>query len=638
MKREDLTDAIGGIDMDILEESQKLRKNRRNKASLWPAAAAAAVFLLAASVLLLVIKNNAVSSQPESSTANTETKTEAFESAQDKETETKDQSGQPDETHENEAEDTGDAENEVKSAGENDPQALIISLTPDVNAGDRRMLYADDRYQICRAGSEYGGPQSFILLKNEGSAWKAAFHITSEKRTMSDCADELKAAARDFWQYYKTIYPVTEEWISRAEDYLREHYIAVQYDPAHADPEETFSEEERQMLRDHVIFSYAADMTEVFVPDWIAWEFGVGYGYLSFVQPLFVMKMVCPETEDPVLTRLIIKDIGDGTEKYYGMSAYVTWEGTAHDRIFRVTQAVDHFFDEMSTGGQWLSGTGDTSKSKTWDTNLTVNLINLRTVGHNASGLETVRCEEEKIKANIYVTNKAEGYTSCSLIILADGAPVRFSIDGESYDSYHMYAAGDLMLQAELEPEFDLHIGRLDFYLLSDHKKQNRMNGMGSVQWTCLVEQEEEAVMPEALHETVKTRPATSSSSFSGFGTWAWIWEAEDEDREYTNVGPDSINYHPGDDLILEAVAGEPGYYRTVLICDGKYADATENGQKITCIDWRKTEEDMLQLTFQLREMKKQEEIFMVITTDLSRGREDQHTFIYFPTWLVYSE
>ena len=643
MKRDELIDAIGGIGKDILEESQQLRQNRRSRASLWSAAAAVAIFFLAASVMIFVIRNNAASKQPESADRTISEKTEIITEDEDPETDPSAADGQdPEAKVQPDTADESDISEESDHYDENDPQALIIRLTPDAYKTDRYMLYADDRYQVCRVGSELGGPQSFIMLKNISGIWEVASHITSEKTSMSDRVEELKAAARDFWQYYKTVFPVAEDWIRKAEEYIREHYIAVEYDPSKADPEETFSEDERRTLRGHVNISYAAEMTEEFVPDFMAWAFGTcSHDYLRFVQPVFVMKMVCPESEDPALNRLISKDIGDIREEYYCMSGFVTWEGETAENLFRVTVGVQNFFDEINTGGQWLIAADDAVKSEEWDMSLMVHLYNCteepRTEEqYRANKAGVFRCEEEKIEAAIDVLNNMEGYTSCTLLVLADGAPAQFTIDGEEYEYYRMYISGCQRLRVEIDPVFDLHIGHLSFYIVNNEILQQ--NRAYYSDYTCVIKQDEEPVMPEKLHETVKARN-TLYSSVRGAMANAWVWDGDFEiTEEIANGVPGRIFYHPGDDLILEAIGGEPGYYRTVLITGGHYADVTENGQKFSCIDWQQTDGQMLQLRFRLNEMEQEEEILTKITTNLTRGDETWGTYDFFSTKLIYSE
>ena len=652
MKREDLIDAIGGIDIKILEESQELRQKRGKKAVLWPAVAAGIVFFLAVAMVIYMIGNSATSAQPEEVEKNTtepveimaedaeaeDIKTEDTEAEDSKAPEATDEKPGEEHRSSDEKETSGKTVSPEKAEplDENDPQTMVIRLTPDAEASDRYVLFTDDHYHVCRIGSPYGGPQAFIMLKNDDAAWQVAAYVTSEKTTMSDQVDELKAAAGEFWQYYKTIYPVTEEWIKKAEDQIRENNVAVEYDPAHADPAETFSEDERRLLRDHVVISYDAMMTEAFVPDFIAWEFAYAdHGYVRFAEPIFVMKMACPETEDPTLNRLIAKDLGSRKDEYYCMCAQVDLNGQPYENIMRAISGIREFFDEMNPGWDWVNGTGDKVKSASWNPSLGVTLSNCSTVGwcgENES-MQVVRCVNAKIKANLEIFSGTDSYVSCSLIILRDGAPASYTIDGESYDSYHLYVSGAQKLTVEIDPVFDLHIGRLEIFLVNDQYKQHELMFQ---QWEFIVEQDEAPVMPEKLHETVGQRELVRG--LNGNTVYELLWEADDEDREKMTAGPYTIYYHPGDDLILEGVAGEPGFYRTVLLSGGRYAEAYENGQKINWIDWQSTGDDMLEFTFCLNEMRDEEEVVAMITTDLSEGREFQAQFCVFPARLIYEE
>ncbi|MBQ6550896.1 MAG: hypothetical protein IJL78_05770 [Lachnospiraceae bacterium] len=651
MKREDLIDAIGGIDIHILEETQELREKRGGKAVLWPAVAAGIIFFLAVAMVIYMIGNSATSAQPEDAGTND---TESLEiTAEDTETvdvkaedtEAED-SKAPEDTDKKTGEEHGSSDEKPSDHAvspekaapldENDPQTTIIRLTPYADASDRYVLYTDDHYHVCRIGSPYGGPQAFIMLKNDGSSWQTAAHITSEKTTMSDCVDELKAAAGEFWQYYKTVYPVTEEWIKKAEVQIRENNIAVESDPAQTDSAETFSEEERQLLRDHVVISYDTLMTEAFVPDFIAWEFAYAdHGYVRFLEPIFVMKTACPETEDLALNQLIEKDFGSRKVEYYCMSAQADLNGQPNENVMRATPGIREFFDETNPGWEWVNGTGDKVKIA-WNPVFSVSLPNCSIVDHcgENESIDVVRCNGEKIKADLEIFTGTDSYVSCSLIILRDGAPASYTIDGESCDSYHIYVSGPRRLTVEIEPEFDLHIGRLEFFLVNDQRKPHEIMCRN---WMFVVEQDEEPVMPEELHETVHQREMVLGG-FRGNAVCSWLWKADDEDREKTTVGPYTIYYHPGDDLILEGVSGEPGYYRTVLLSGGRYAGVYENGQKIPWIDWQSTGDDMLEFTFCLNEMRDEEEVVAMITTDLSEGREHQAQFCEFPSRLIYEE
>ena len=77
--------------------------------------------------------------------------------------------------------------------------------------------------------------------------------------------------------------------------------------------------------------------------------------------------------------------------------------------------------------------------------------------------------EEDTILASIDIANGVEGVSPCDLLILADGVPVSFLVDGERYQYYHMDVIGYQRIDAEISAEFSLNIGRLDFYVLNEN-------------------------------------------------------------------------------------------------------------------------------------------------------------------------
>ena len=272
----------------------------------------------------------------------------------------------------------------------------------------------------------------------------------------------------------------------------------------------------------------------------------------------------------------------------------------------------------------------DAVKSATWMMGIMVNLENCKRV--SADLPETFRMQEDTIRATVDVANGVEGYAGCSLLVLMDGAPAVFTIEGDRYESYHMDLSGYRRLDIELDAAFDLNIGRLDFYLLNE-------NGPESVSFTYCIEQDEAPMIPEKLHETVPSREGVVDH-FRGSSISSWLWDSEDHIFDDMNVGPERIDYHPGEDLIFEATAGEAGYYRTVMICGGRIADATENGERIEYIDWYGSADnaDMLHFTIQINEMLQEEETFRQITTPLDREKINRYFQCLYSTRLIRAE
>lgn len=270
-------------------------------------------------------------------------------------------------------------------------------------------------------------------------------------------------------------------------------------------------------------------------------------------------------------------------------------------------------------------------QSASWMTGVMVSLPDCTRTGTDT--LETYHADSGTITAEIDVANGTEGFQACTLLILADGAPAEFTIDGETQLSYHMDLEGYRRLTAEIDAQFDLHIGRLDFYVMNE-------SGPEHVSYSVMIEQEEDPVLPEDLHETVSSREGVAGH-FLGNCVASWLWDSEDQIYDDMNRGPDRISYRPGDSLIFEETAGEDGYYRTVLICGGQIADASENGEPIRYIDWQGSgeNENMLQFSFRLNELPGETAVFRQITTLLSREKAGPGTYdCFFSTKLIRAE
>ncbi len=72
-------------------------------------------------------------------------------------------------------------------------------------------------------------------------------------------------------------------------------------------------------------------------------------------------------------------------------------------------------------------------------------------------------------RASVTLQNGLEKVQPYYFMILADGIPVEFEINGSSYMSYALdLTAEQVTFDVKFKPEFSLNLGRLDFLLFFD--------------------------------------------------------------------------------------------------------------------------------------------------------------------------
>ena len=222
---------------------------------------------------------------------------------------------------------------------------------------------------------------------------------------------------------------------------------------------------------------------------------------------------------------------------------------------------------------------------------------------------------EDTIQATVTATNGLNREQPYFLMVFADGAPVEFQIEGNTYLSYPLsLTPAHTDLKMEFCPEFSANLGRLDFLLFYDgNPKADHFMGWAS----CQVLQEGESLPPAKLQATVPQR-SILEGSYNGDAYGAWLWNGEGHPSEQDPQGPRDMTVHGGETLWLEAIASKPGLYRTVLIQDGRPLSFTVEGEVYSWLDWESAGTDMLQLPIQLPEDQVNSGSFFTVTIPLS--------------------
>lgn len=211
------------------------------------------------------------------------------------------------------------------------------------------------------------------------------------------------------------------------------------------------------------------------------------------------------------------------------------------------------------------------------------------------------------VYAEVTVQNGLDLIQQFYLMVFADGVPIEFKLDGDTYQSYPFELSEAVKFNIEFTPEFTLNLGRLDFLLFYDGNPKSDFHMSSHTVW---VEQNDEARIPTALQDTVSQRGGLVDS-YSGGSYGAWLWKGETLPPEASNIGPREIELKDGEPLLFEAIASRPGVYRTVLIFDG---------QPVSMIDWESSGSDMLQLPIELLGLSDKGGSFFSVTIPLEQN------------------
>ncbi len=173
------------------------------------------------------------------------------------------------------------------------------------------------------------------------------------------------------------------------------------------------------------------------------------------------------------------------------------------------------------------------------------------------------------------------------LMVLADGFPTSYLLNGQTYERYPLSLTPTATtLELELEPDFSLGLGRLDVLLFYDGDPQSDYH---VTDYTILIPQPEQT-RPQSLTAPVPA-PQDIRESCSGGSYGAWLHR----ESELLQTGKRTLEATPGETLLLEAFTDAPGCYRTIALAGDWWTHVA---------DWQANGGDMLQLPLTLPNSK----------------------------------
>lgn len=227
---------------------------------------------------------------------------------------------------------------------------------------------------------------------------------------------------------------------------------------------------------------------------------------------------------------------------------------------------------------------------------------------------EVYAAPDGAVQANVTLQNGLDKRQPFFLMVLADGLPVEFSIDGESYLSYPLRLTSEqIVLPVTLRPEFSLQLGRLDFMLCFDGDPQADFHTNSYTLWFDL---EAEAEKPTLLQTTIAQREGLQGSYHDGtYG--AWLWNQGVQPAGTDTIGAKTMTVADGERLLLEVIAAKEGLYRTILILDGMPVSFETDGTRYSCLDWKSGGTDMLQIPIEWTKETEENGSFFTVSTPL---------------------
>ena len=257
--------------------------------------------------------------------------------------------------------------------------------------------------------------------------------------------------------------------------------------------------------------------------------------------------------------------------------------------------------------------------STEWMAGIWVDLPNCEMLPENTiSGITSYSNKDETIEATITVQNGLGKPQSYFLMVLEDGLPVEYMIDGIAYFTYLIeLTSSPNTLHLEFSSDFSLHMGRLDFLLFYN---ENPRSDYHMTTYTVWLDQEDqidkEEKLPANLQTTVAQRVGVQGR-FTNAAYGAWFWKGNFQIAESDQIGPREITIDQGETLLLEAIISRPGKYRTIVILDGEPISFTVDGETCTYVDWEADGTNMLQVPIGFSEDLVARNSIFTVTTPL---------------------
>lgn len=254
-----------------------------------------------------------------------------------------------------------------------------------------------------------------------------------------------------------------------------------------------------------------------------------------------------------------------------------------------------------------------------WMAGIVVGIENAEMIqGISQESFEVYSNPGDKINAVILVQNGLDKTQRFDLMVFADGVPVEFSTNGEIYNSYSIdLTPWQKMIEIEFEKDFTLNMGRLDFVM---SYSENPHEDFHLVTYTVWVDLANEPLQPAKLCSVVNQRVGVEGM-YGGGAYNAWFWNGGASPSETEGLGPRTISFRDNETVLLEAIASQPGYYRTVVVVNGKPMHFDIDGVNHAYIDWESKGTNMLQMPITLSEIPSSGYIYTVTTPLTTENR-----------------
>lgn len=255
-------------------------------------------------------------------------------------------------------------------------------------------------------------------------------------------------------------------------------------------------------------------------------------------------------------------------------------------------------------------------------------MAGMLTVIENAEMLQGISQESyevyadpgNEIHATVTVQNGLTKTQRFYLMVFADGIPVEFTADERTYLSYPVdLEPQQKSFEIKFDKEFALNMGRLDFVLSFAENLQEKFPILTYTIW---IDLDDNPLLPASIWDTKEQRMGLQDKF--GRGTYgAWIWNEGVTPADTDNVSATKVSVQEGEKFLLEAIAGSPGLYRTVLVVNDAPVEVVINGEKRPYLDWNSTGTNMLQFPIHIEDMPSNGCIYTITTpldtVDLAR-------------------
>ena len=240
----------------------------------------------------------------------------------------------------------------------------------------------------------------------------------------------------------------------------------------------------------------------------------------------------------------------------------------------------------------------------------------------------------DEVRATISMQNGLDKAQRFDFMVFADGIPVEFTVDGKSYLSYPVdLVPQQKTFEVEFPKDFALNLGRLDFVLSF---AENLQASYHLITYTMWIESDGESKRPTSLCDTVEQRKGLQNS-YSGNTYNSWIWNEGVIPADTDNKSLTVVRLQDNEKILLEAIAGSPGFYRTVLVINDTPVEFNINGEKYPYLDWESTGSNMLQLPVTLGDISSGDSVY-TITTPLTTDNLAQRIMASGKTELTVAE